>query len=135
MTTNLDIVTDAYRMVNIIPMQSAPSAELGSAGLRRLNSMLAFWASDGIDLGWFSQDDLTADAPLDDAVLEGVTANLAVRLAGTAGVQAPPEVRQTALDAYSTLLRIAVVDSLEPADMTNLPVGSGGGARWDIEGG
>jgi hypothetical protein len=135
MASNLDIITDAYRMVNIIPMTAAPGAELGSAGLRRLNSMMAFWSSDGIELGWFSQDDQSAEAPLDDGVLEGVTANLAVRLAATAGVPAPDEVRRVASESYQSLLRIAVVDSLEPADMSNLPIGTGYGARWDIENG
>jgi hypothetical protein len=136
MASNLDIITDAYRMVNIIPMTAAPGAELGSAGLRRLNSMMAFWsASDGIDLGWFSQDDQSATAPLDDGVLEGVTANLAVRFAATAGVPTPAEVKQIASETYSALLRVAVVDALEPADMSNMPIGTGYGARWDIENG
>ena len=133
MATNLDIITDAYRMVNVIPMTATPDSELGSTALRRLNDMLATWEQDGIDLGWFPQTDQAAEAPLDDRAIEGVKANLAMILVGVAGLDPPPWVVRQATKTYDTLLRVAVVDQLTSADMSHLPQGSGIGSDFDID--
>jgi hypothetical protein len=134
-TTNIDIITDAYRMGNVIGMADTPSAELGEAGLRHLNDMLTAWKADTIDLGWFTQDDLTADAPLDDSSLAAVKSNLAVLLVGVAGMEPPAWVARQATKTYDSLLRIAVSDALEEADMSHMPSGSGRRGRFDIDSG
>ena len=51
MSTNLQIITDALRSINVIDETETPSAEQGSHCLRQMNQMLAEWAVDGIVLG------------------------------------------------------------------------------------
>ena len=127
MATNLDIITAAYRMGNVIPMTQDPNAELSSSALSALNDMLATWAEDKIDLGWFPQESLSAEAPLNENAVEGVKANLAIILVGIAGMEPPAWVDRQAHRTYNTLLRAAVSDALEPADMTHLPYGTARG--------
>jgi hypothetical protein len=133
--SNLDVITDAYRMGNVIPMTQAPGSELGQAALRHLNDMLATWASDGIDLGWFPQTELADDAPVDDGVIAALKANLALILVGIAGLEPPTWVVRQATKTYDSLLRVAVVDRLEPADMSNMPLGDGAASGFDIDSG
>lgn len=86
MATNLDIITTALRIVNIIDENQPPPSELAAEGLESMNDLLADWEADGIELGYFPQTNLAATSPLEDKDLRGVKYNLALELAGRKSV-------------------------------------------------
>lgn len=85
MATNLDIITTALRILNIINENEAASSELAAEGLEAMNDLLAAWQKSGIELGYFPQTNLAGTSPLEDCNLRGVKYNLAVELAGRKG--------------------------------------------------
>jgi len=85
MATNLDIITTAFRIINIINENEPPSSELAAEGLEAMNDLLADWEADGIELGYFPQTVLADTSPIEDKDLRGVKFNLAGELAGRKG--------------------------------------------------
>jgi hypothetical protein len=108
MATNQDIITSAFRKLNVIDENEAPSAEQGVAGLAALNEMLADWQEDGIRIGWYRQTDLSATAPVEEKNLRAVKSNLAVELSGEMGIPAPEGVIVTARESYARLAKSAL---------------------------
>ena len=90
MATNLDIITTALRIVNIIDENQPPSSELAAEALESMNDLLADWEADGIELGYFPQTNLAATSPLEDKDLRGIKYNLAMELAGRKNVAISP---------------------------------------------
>lgn len=86
MATNLDIITTAIRILNIIDENQPPSSELAAEGLEAMNDLLAAWEKTGIELGYFPQTNLAAISPIEDADLRGVKFNLAIEIAGRKNV-------------------------------------------------
>jgi hypothetical protein len=125
MATNLEIIGDALRLINVISEVATPSAEQGTHGLRRLNALMESWVEDGIELGWFTQDSTTDDCPILASSERAVVAMLATDLATTYGASVSPELGVMAQSAYSTLLRNNVRDQMAEADMTHMPLGEG----------
>ena len=82
MATNLDIITTALRIINIINETEAAPSELASEGLEAMNDMLADWEVDGIELGYFPQTNLAATSPLEAKDRRGVKYNLGIEIAG-----------------------------------------------------
>jgi hypothetical protein len=117
--TAIQMVTDAFRLANIIDQIQAPSAEQAQSGLRALNQMLADWEVDGIRLGWAVTTDLDANLPLLEQDERGVKYNLAVEICGDYGISPLPEVSER---AASTFARFAKSSSDEVvADLSGLP--------------
>lgn len=90
MATNLDIITTALRIVNIIDENQPPSSELAAEGLESMNDLLADWDTDGIELGYFPQTVLANTSPLEDKDLRAIKYNLAMELAGRKNVAISP---------------------------------------------
>lgn len=103
--TAIELITRAYRLVNIIDENAAPSAEQGADGLASLNEMLAMWDRDGIRLGWTMVADQSDTVPLDVQDIRAVRFNLAVELAGEFGIDASPRVQQIANETYAALCK------------------------------
>ena len=78
MPTMLDVVTDAFRKINLIAEDETPSAADGARGTTLLNDMLHGWKLQGVDLGHVTLTQAQS-LPYDDAYMEGIKANLAVR--------------------------------------------------------
>ena len=85
MATNLDIITTAFRILNVTNENEPISSELAAEGLEAMNDLLAAWEKTGIELGYFPQTNLAGISPLEDSDLRGVKYNLAVELAGRKG--------------------------------------------------
>ena len=123
MATNLDLITSAYRKLNVIDENEEPSPEQGVTGLAALNEMLADWEQDGIRLGWYPQTSLQAEAPLADQDVRGVKHNLAVELAGEYGMEPPARIAEIASESKARLAKAALRDY--QSDVSFLP-----GAGW-----
>lgn len=108
MTTNLDIITTAFRITNIINENEAPSSELAAEGLEAMNDLLDDWEADGIELGYFPQTNLAGLTPLENKDLRGVKYNLAVELAGRKSVPMIQETKDIARDGKRRLSKGAI---------------------------
>jgi hypothetical protein len=84
--TNLDIITFAYQKIGVIDENSPPSFEQGKVGLVVLNDYLLNQAADGMRLGWYSQSNISAQAPLRAEDIHGVKLLLARQLAAHYGI-------------------------------------------------
>lgn len=104
-TTQLvsDIITGAARKMNLVDQSSAPSAEDSQALLALLNDLLAEWRGNGTDLGWFTQTNPAATAPLDDTDVRVVKLGLAMTGCTEYGIAPPPTLPAEFDDAYSQL--------------------------------
>lgn len=125
--TNAQIIGDALLLIGVIAEGQTLSAEQGATGLRALNQMLERWTEDGIELGYFAQDDSTDTCPIPAWAEQGVTSKLAQRLhANYPASQVPPWVMNDAENGYGTLARKCMVESLKPSRMDAvLPLGEG----------
>lgn len=121
MATNLEIITDALRLLNVINNIQAPTSEQSSQGLTALNDMLADWQEDGIELGYYPQTSLAATIPVQDQYLRGIKYNLAEELSTSYGTELLPKAQQIAAKSYARLAKetLEVVES----SMDHLPSG------------
>ena len=103
MATNLDIITAALGMLNVINENEAPSSELAAKGLLAMNRLLSAWEKSGIELGYFPQTNLAATSPLEDSDLRGVESNLAVELAARIPAPVPSATAVVAKDSKEDL--------------------------------
>lgn len=103
MTTAIQMITDAMRLANLIDENETPSAEMGVAGLRSMNQMVAQWVEDGIRLPWHIVAELDDELPIDVKDERGLKYNLAVELAGEYGMEPLPRVQQIAASTYAGL--------------------------------
>lgn len=101
--TNLDILTDAYRKLNVIDQSQSPSSEQGVVGLSVLNDLLADFIADGVRLSWYTQTNLAATAPLEDSDVRAVKLCLAGSLATEYGLPLTPELASEIDTAYTKL--------------------------------
>lgn len=122
---NITLITDAYRLANIIDAIEAPNDEQGVQGLRWLNDMMLNWQRDGIklDQGWWVQTDLQADAPLSDDNLWGVKFNLACMYCLLNGMEPLETVKFEAERSYAALAKRSSL--YMESDTTFLPIAAG----------
>lgn len=133
MTTNVQIIGDALRDLNVISEAGSPSANQGSHALRKLNQLLEAWSEEDKDLGYFAQSSTTADIPIPAWAEKGVTAALAIDLAPTYGATVSAELQKKYADGYGLICRKLIAKKLVPADNDHLPLGEGRyGNQYDI---
>ena len=101
----LELVTGALRQIGIIGETQDASAEQGQDAVTRLNDMMASLAEDDVDLGWNPKATTADTVVLPLGEVETVRALLAVRLAGSYGVEVPPVTAMVADSGYKRLLR------------------------------
>lgn len=133
MSTNLEIIEDALRDINVIAETDSATAEQGSYALRKLNQLMGLWKLSDIDLGYFEQTSTSADCPIPDWSEGAVIASLAVILAPKYGASVSPELAAVADAAVNVVARTLINDKLTNTDMSHLPTGEGIGSRYDIE--
>ena len=125
MTTNLTIIDDALREINVISEIDSASAEQGKFCLRRLNQMMEVWRENGADIGYFAQDTTTDTIPIPDWTELGVTAALAIVIAPTYSATVSAELLLTARIAANMITRKSLAERQQGANMSHLPAGSG----------
>lgn len=120
MATNLDVITTAYRLANIINEREVLNATKSATGLELLNDMMSDWEQDGIELGYFPQTSLAGTIPIEDDDLRGVKYNLARGVAGFNGVDTPPETMRI---AELTMARLEKATTEEVStDFSHMPI-------------
>jgi hypothetical protein len=132
MATNLEIITDALRELNVISEIDTPSAEQGAHALRKLNDLLEAATEDGIDLGYYAQTLTTDNCPIPKWSERGVKLKLALELAPVYGSTVSAELASKLDEAWSQIVRKVAVENLKAMDMSSMPLGEGHGVRWDI---
>lgn len=125
----LDLITDAYRLRNVIDEQQSPSPEQAKDALKRLNQMCATWKARGIDIGYFSTNLVTDTLTIPEWAEQGVTAHLAIRIA--AGGSITPELSTLAQEGYDTICIATVGKTLGEVDAA-LPVAEGQRGRGNF---
>lgn len=125
MTTNLTIIEDALRDIDVISEIESASAEQGSFCLRRLNQMMELWKEHDIDIGWFSQSSTADTIPVPDWAELGVISSLAIAIAPTYSASISLELAAIAEVSAGTILRKSLSEKLTGASMSHLPVGAG----------
>lgn len=121
MATNLDVITDALRLANVINERETPSSTKGETGLTLLNDMMSDWEQDGIELGYFPQTLLSDTIPIEDANLRGVKYNLARVVAGYYAFDLPFETARIAELTFARLEK-ATTEVVE-TDFGHMPLG------------
>ena len=125
--TNADLIRDALSLLGVVGETDTLSAEQGSHRLRQLNEMLAEWEADGLDLAYFEQDDINDESPIQNSEAGAVKYNLAIDLAPHYGKSVSEELAARAGKYLYRLKRDQMVATIEPADVTHLPLGE---AHW-----
>ena len=134
MATNITLITDSLRLLNVISESETPTAEQGSHALRRMNQMLEAWEEDGIKLGYFAQSATGDTCPVPAYAEKGVTGMLAIDLAPTYGAEPSAFCVKFADDGYQLILRKSVNAALQPVDTRYLAGGSAYNIETDVGG-
>lgn len=128
----LDLITDAYRLRNVVDENETPSPEQGKSALRILNQMCATWKARGVNIQYFATDKLSDTLTIPDWAEAGVTAQLAVRL--PAASEVTDALALMARDGYETIRSKTIGAEMGvPIDTCGvLPVGEGDKPRGDF---
>lgn len=133
MSSNLDVITAALRMLQVVDSTETPSAEDGAQGLSEMNSVFALLAMEGIDLGYPPQDSLSDEFPMDATVEAQIKPLLALHLhAFYPSAQLPEIVPINAARVMTVLRRDAVIANREESSLLHVPLGEVGGGTYDI---
>jgi hypothetical protein len=131
--TNRELITAALRMLDVLDADESASYEDSSLALQTLNDTMLDLASEGVDLGYPPQDDVSDDFPLGDSEAAAIKPIFAMRLMiHYPSRQPPPMLPLLAERNERRLTRDAVLASMEEADMSNIPRGEGNGYRSSI---
>lgn len=133
MTTNISVIEDALRDINVISEVDSASPEQGAYALRKLNQMMELWREEDIEVGWFAQTSTADTIPIPDWMEAAVTAGLAIVLAPKYGATVSPELGIIADNSISKVKAKLIREKLTNADMSHMPRGEGRFRRgWDI---
>lgn len=106
--TKGELVRDALSEMGLASYEFDISPEETVSAVRRLDSMLAQWESDGIRMGYHQPSSADGSSVEDvsnipDFAHEAIITNLAIRLAPSYGKVISPDTRMTAKFTYSRL--------------------------------
>jgi len=125
-STNLEIITDALRLLGVVSESETPSPEQGAHALRRLNRMIEQWTENDIELGYFAQSNTTDTCPIPLWAERGVISKLAQDLRAvypSSSLEA--SVFDDSQNGFGTIARRSLLDKLKPSDMSHMPAGEG----------
>jgi hypothetical protein len=131
MATNSEVLQDALGLIGVTDDFNMPP-EHGALALRAMNDMLTMWEANEVDVGYFEQDSLTDDNPVDAEYLMAVKYNLAVALAPYYSKEPAGALVALARDTYKALVRKEQVSRLEAVDTLNAPQGESWGYGYNI---
>lgn len=122
MATALDVTTRALRRLGVLHATETPRAADAQHGIDTLNSMIASWPAQGMEIS-------DTSLPLADRFEQGVIALLAVRLSEDYGVTPGPVLLSDADTGWRTLM--AAFFLVEPLDLRGM-IGSSGSMSGGI---
>lgn len=126
--TNLDLITDAAIIINMIATTETLPGDEQTVLLNALNDMMADLFEDGINLGWYPQTSVSATAPLAVTDVRCVKLLFGREIAMRKGLTAtlPADLKEEMEKAEEKLSK-RTTEYFE-ADMSGLPVPQG--AYW-----
>ena len=125
MATNLEVIEQALRDINVINEVESASDEQGQTGLQKLNQMMALWKISSRDVGYFAQSDTSATIPIPDWTEEAVTSSLSLLLAPKYGASISIEQATLIEHSVNAITREIISNNMTNTDMSHLPIGSG----------
>lgn len=126
MSANIEIITDALKLLGVVAETQAASPEQGDVALRRLNQMLEAWTEDSIELGWFEQSSTVDTAPLPAWAVKGVTSKLAQDLQPLyPSASLAQWVFDDSQNGFGTILRKSLNEGMRTQNMSSMPLGEG----------
>jgi hypothetical protein len=126
MPTKREIIGAAFEEIGRADYDFDLQPEDYQAALRKLDGMLATWATSGIRIGYAGTGDtVDVDANIPDWAYEALHLNLALRLAPGIGKTPSPDTQKMARDAYNGLLARCV--RAHPKTITGY---AGSGSYW-----
>lgn len=126
------VIKRALQKILVQAPESPLEADEYADSITELNNMFAEWLAKNIDLGYKVIDSIGDEITVDDGVLSGVIANLAVRMAPDFGGMVSPELYKEARDGMTTIRLVGAADFVTPFPET-LPLGSGNN-QWNQNG-
>jgi len=130
-STNSEVIQDALGLIGVTD-DFTLTAEYGALGLRAMNDMLTMWENNQVDVGYFEQDTLTDDSPINAEYMLPVKYNLAVALAPYFSKEPSMALVALARDSYKSLLRAEMESRLNEVDTFNAPLGESWGHWYNI---
>jgi hypothetical protein len=132
MASNLEIITFAYQKIGVIDENSSPSNEQGQVALTVLNDYLLNEAADGMRLGWFTQTNIAATAPLRSEDVHGVKLLLCRQLASHYGITIQnPMLMDDITTAKTQLVKRSIrYSELDFSELSRPQGGPWGGPNW-----
>lgn len=122
--TAASLITDALGEILVSAAEQSVEPVEMSTGIRYLNRMMASFATNGVALGFTVVTSPSSAITVADGAIDGMVANLALRLAPQFDVATTPELIAAAKDGYTAMLKIAV--TITPTSFPcTLPIGSG----------
>jgi len=131
MPTNTVIITDALQEVAIVADGQTASASELADGLTELNQMMAMWAINDRDVGYFPQDTGSDTCPIPIWAEQAVRSNLAVNLAAIFRVPVSQATAMRASEGKDFITKTCINAKLEGVDNDHMPYGSPNN-RWNI---
>lgn len=129
--TKRDLVGEAFGELALAGYDFDLQPEELQWGLRRMDTMMASWLADSIDVGYNfgtspSDTDLDQDSGLQLFAVEAVYLHLAIRLAAGKGKAVNGSTKATAKAAYDSLISRLASEQVQPQQVrANTPRGSG----------
>lgn len=126
--TKKELIDLAFSEIGIATYNFDLQPEQYQEALKRLDSMLATWNSEGIRIGYNlasspSTSSLNDDSNVRDSAIQAIYTNLALRLAPTFGKVVNPVLLKIANSTYKRLL--SLTSEICERDFTTLPKGQG----------
>jgi hypothetical protein len=127
--TKRQLIEQAFEEIGMASYAFDLTPDQEQSALRRMDSMVAGWGSNGIRIGYPltsrpEDSDIEAETSIADFAAEAVYLNLAVRLAPSFGKVISPETKAFASDAYSNVVSASVILPME-RQLGALPKGQG----------
>lgn len=132
MSSNIQIISDALRLIGVIAEGQTATAEQGENALRKLNGLMEAWAVEEVEIGYFAQTSTTDTFPCPAWAERGVTARLAhALLADYPSAQLSADMLDDEQNGVAVIRRIVFYQNREPLDMSHMGLGEAHGAVDD----
>lgn len=124
--TNVELLTNAHRLIGVVGESQTLSAEQGATSLTRLNQLMESLAVEEINIGYFAQTSTTDTCPIPAWAERGVTSRMGKDLLSIyPSAQLAPEFLDDATNGWAVIQRICMNQKLNPQSTIYLGLGSG----------
>lgn len=123
--TNQELIDRALIELGVLGKGESADATDSADALAVLNQMMAAWRVSDKDLQFFPQDTLSDTVPIPTFAEKGVISSLAVDCAAPFNAAVTQALYDKQTEGMRVITRTLMVQKIEQADMTHLPLGEG----------